>query len=238
MTGQEASANPFEFWKDMAQKWSEGIGQSNFGGGPFAAGSQFTTPPMFNPFQQFQNANPFQANNQAYNPAQVWMQLCQQSMKIWSEFGAQAGAGGPTEETFRAAEKQWMQQLEQAAEALSQSMATEACSSMIGKFIEQGLAWQEKFAAQVNPQIDAAHRALNLPSRDQMDRMFERVIGIEERLDDLDDARQALKRLEQRLDEIEQLGREVLNKVSVTRSNPRRRTRTGPAEAEAEPQVS
>ena len=71
-------------------------------------------------------------------------------------------------------------------EPLSQSMATEACASMIGKFIEQGLAWQEKFAAQVNPQMDAAYRGLNLPSRDQMDRMFERVIGIEERLDDLE----------------------------------------------------
>ncbi len=236
MTGQEASANPFEFWKDMAQKWSEGFGQANFGGGPFAA------PSNFNPFQQFQNPNPFQAHNQAqnqgYNPAQVWLQICQQSMKFWSEFGAQAGAGGPTEETFRAAEKQWMQQLEQAAEAMSQSMATEASSSMLGKFIEQGLAWQEKFAAQVNPQIDAAYRAYNLPSRDQMDRMFERVIGIEERLDDLDEARQALKRLEQRLDEMEQLLREVLNKVSGTRSSPRRKTRTGPAEAEGEPQVS
>ncbi len=236
MTGQEASANPFEFWKDMAQKWSEGFGQANFGSGPFAAPS--AGPSMFNPFQQFQNPNPFPGFSPAYNPAQVWLQLCQQSMKSWPEFGAQAGAGGPTEETFRAAEKQWMQQLEQAAEAMSQSMATEACSSMLGKFIEQGLVWQEKFAAQVNPQIDAAYRAFNLPSRDQMDRMFERVIGIEERLDDLDEARQALKRLEQRLDEMEQLVREVLNKVSGTRSSPRRRTRTGPAEAEGEPQVS
>ena len=236
MTGQEASANPFEFWKDMAQKWSEGFGQANFGSGPFAAPS--AGPSVFNPFQQFQNPNPFQASNQAYNPAQVWLQICQQSMKFWSEFGAQAGAAAPTEETFRAAEKQWMQQLEQAAEAMSQSMATEACSSMLGKFIEQGLVWQEKFAAQVNPQIDAAYRAFNLPSRDQMDRMFERVIGIEERLDDLDEARQALKRLEQRLDEMEQLVREVLNKVSGTRSSPRRKARAGPAEAEGEPQVS
>ncbi len=90
MTGQEASANPFEFWKDMAQKWSEGFGQANFGSGPFAAPS--AGPSMFNPFQQFQNPNPFQA----YNPAQVWLQICQQSMKFWSEFGTQAGAGGPT----------------------------------------------------------------------------------------------------------------------------------------------
>ncbi len=77
-----------------------------------------------------------------------------------------------------------------------------------------------------------------MPSRDQIDRMFERVIGIEERLDDLDEARQALKRMDQRLDEMEQLGREVLNKVSGTRSSSRRRTRTGSGEAEGEPQVS
>jgi hypothetical protein len=41
-----------------------------------------------------------------------------------------------------------------------------------------------------------ALRALNLPSREQIDRLFERIIGIEERLDDLeDDTRQILRRL-------------------------------------------
>ena len=41
-----------------------------------------------------------------------------------------------------------------------------------------------------------ALRALNLPSREQIDRLFERIIGIEERLDDLEDnTRQILRRL-------------------------------------------
>ena len=44
-----------------------------------------------------------------------------------------------------------------------------------------------------------ALRALNLPSREQIDRLFERVIGIEERLDDLEDnTRQILRRLREK----------------------------------------
>jgi hypothetical protein len=58
------------------------------------------------------------------------------------------------------------------------------------------LAWQDKAAKAANPQIDMALRALNLPSREQIDRLFERIIGIEERLDDLEDnTRQILRRL-------------------------------------------
>jgi hypothetical protein len=54
-------------------------------------------------------------------------------------------------------------------------------------------------AKAANPQIDMALRALNLPSREQIDRLFERVIGIEERLDDLEDnTRQILRRLRDR----------------------------------------
>jgi hypothetical protein len=58
------------------------------------------------------------------------------------------------------------------------------------------LAWQDRAAKAANPQIDMALRALNLPSREQIDRLFERIIGIEERLDDLEDnTRQILRRL-------------------------------------------
>jgi len=39
-------------------------------------------------------------------------------------------------------------------------------------------------------------RAMNLPSRSQIDRLFERVVGIEERLDDLEsDSRQIRRSL-------------------------------------------
>ena len=58
------------------------------------------------------------------------------------------------------------------------------------------MAWQDRAAKAANPQIDMALRALNLPSREQIDRLFERIIGIEERLDDLEDnTRQILRRL-------------------------------------------
>ena len=75
-------------------------------------------------------------------------------------------------------------------------MGTDAFSNMQSKFFEQALAWQDRAAKAANPQIDMALRALNLPSREQIDRLFERIIGIEERLDDLEDnTRQILRRL-------------------------------------------
>jgi len=78
-------------------------------------------------------------------------------------------------------------------------MGTDAFSNMQSKFFEQTLAWQDRAAKAANPQIDMALRALNLPSREQIDRLFERIIGIEERLDDLEDnTRQILRRLRDR----------------------------------------
>jgi hypothetical protein len=78
-------------------------------------------------------------------------------------------------------------------------MGTEAFSTMQSKFFEQNLTWQDKLAKAANPQIDMALRALNLPSREQIDRLFERVIGLEERLDDVeDDLRQILRRLREK----------------------------------------
>ena len=89
-----------------------------------------------------------------------------------------------------------MEQLEALAQGFSNVMGTEAFSAMQSKFFEQNLAWQDKAAKMINPQTDAALQALNLPSRNQIDRLMERVIGIEERLDDLEaDTRQILRQL-------------------------------------------
>jgi hypothetical protein len=67
---------------------------------------------------------------------------------------------------------------------------------MVSKFFQEQLAWQDKTAKAANPQIDGALRAMNLPSRSQIDRLFERVVGIEERLDDLEsDSRQIRRSL-------------------------------------------
>ena len=198
MTSQNTTTNPFEFWKDMSQKWTDAWTQSSGASGPFAP------PDMFGSFQSF---NPFPSAN----PYQMWQEILQQYFNTWSDFWAKNLSGSPSPEVFQAAQKQWMEQLEQIAVSMSKSMGTEAFTSMLGKTVEQTLTWQGKFAEAMNPQIDAALRAFNLPSRSQMNRLFDRVIGIEERLDDL-----------------EETNREILRKL-----NTNRRASTTRAKAEA-----
>jgi hypothetical protein len=73
-------------------------------------------------------------------------------------------------------------------------MGTDAFAAMQSKFFEQQMVWQEQATKMVQPQTDAALRALNLPSRSQMDRLFERLVCIEERLDDLETDTRLIRR--------------------------------------------
>ena len=126
------------------------------------------------------------------DPAQQW----QQFLQMWSEFWTKTFAQTPSPDLFQNAQKLWSEQLETLAQGFAHVMGTEAFSSLQSKFFEQNLAWQEKLAKAANPQIDMALRTLNLPSREQIDRLFERLINIEARLDDLEDeTRQILRHL-------------------------------------------
>jgi flagellar motility protein MotE (MotC chaperone) len=73
------------------------------------------------------------------------------------------------------------------ARTFAETMGSDAFSSMLGKSLEQSLTMQQRFSKEMKPQLDDALQAFNLPSRSQMDRLFERVIGLEERLDDLEE---------------------------------------------------
>lgn len=191
MTSQNTGANPFEIWKDMFQKSSEAWSQ--------AAGSagNFSPPPGFNSFQGF---NPFPSSN----PQQIW----QQYFNSWSDFWTKNQAGSADPEVFQAAQKQWTEQLESMARTFAEAMGSEAFSSMLGKSLEQSLTWQERYSKEMKPQLDAALQAFNIPSRSQMDRLFERIIGLEERLDDLEDN-----------------GRKILNELGNTKKGSTTRTR-------------
>ena len=129
------------------------------------------------------------------DPAQAWRQF----LGLWSDFWSKTFTQTTSPDVFQAAQKMWSEQLETLAQGFANVMGTEAFSTMQSKAFEQSLAWQDKMAKAANPQIDMALRALNLPSREQIDRLFERIIGIEERLDDLEDnTRQILRRLRER----------------------------------------
>ena len=183
MTTESTAANPFEYWKEMTQNWTEAW-TKNVGSWP-----NFDTANMFNQFQSF---SPFQPSD----PYQVWQQVLKQYFDSWSEFWTKNLSGAASPDVFKDAQRKWMEQLETLANSFSEAMSTEAYSSMLGKTIEQGLTAQDKFYQAVNPQTDAALKAFNLPSRSQMDRLFERVIGMEERLEELEEEnRQLLEQL-------------------------------------------
>jgi len=124
------------------------------------------------------------------DPSDAWKQF----FGMWTDFWMKAMTQSP--DTFQNAQKLWMEQLDTTSKGLENVMGTEAYGSMVSKFFQEQLAWQDKTAKAANPQIDGALRAMNLPSRSQIDRLFERVVGIEERLDDLEsDSRQIRRSL-------------------------------------------
>lgn len=119
------------------------------------------------------------------DPSEAWKQF----FGMWTHFWTKAMTQSP--DTFQEAQKLWMEQLDTTSKGLENVMGTDAYGSMMSKFFQEQLAWQDKTAKAANPQIDGALRAMNLPSRNQIDRLFERLIGIEERLDDMElDSRQ------------------------------------------------
>ncbi len=207
MTTQDSSANPFEYWRDMFQRsieaWTQAASSAPggaswppfFGAAPGAGTPGFNMPgfgqmpgfgaaPGFNPFSQF--ASQFFTND----IQQVW----QQFYNSWAEQAQQAassGASGP--ETFLNAQKQWTEQLESMAKMFAEVMGTEAFASMLGRSMMHTLIWQQKAAGQSEPQQDDVLKALNMPSRGQIDRMFERIIGMEDRIDDLEDENRKLR---------------------------------------------
>jgi len=129
---------------------------------------------------------------QPSDPAQLWRQF----LTMWSEFWVKSFAQPASPDLFQTAQKMWSEQLEALTQGCANMMGTEAFAAMQSKFLEQSLSWQDKLAKAVNPQLDMALRTLNLPSREQIERLFERVTGIEERLDDIEaDVRQILRRV-------------------------------------------
>ncbi len=179
MTNQNTFPNPFDLWKDMLQKSTEAWSQA---AGPTGG---FTPPSGFGPFQGF---NTFPSND----PQQMW----QQFFSSWSDQWTKNQGGSPGPDVSKEAQKQWTEQLESMARTFAESMGTEAFSNMLGKSLEQSLTLQQRFSKEMKPHLDDALQTFNIPSRSQMDRLFERVIGLEERLDDLEEnSRKIMKEL-------------------------------------------
>lgn len=205
MTTQENAANPFEYWREIFQKSTEAWAQAaaNSPGNPFSPPFFGAAPggamPGFAGFGQMPGFNampPFSAPFGQFTPPFTGdlQQMWQQFFSAWAEQAQQAMTSGtPGPEALLNAQKQWADQLEAMAKTFAEVMGTEAFAGMLGRYMEQSLVWQQRMAKQSEPQLDAMLRAFNMPSRSQIDRMFERVIGLEERIDDLEDENRKLR---------------------------------------------
>ena len=187
------AAAAFDAWQEMfrksAEAWAQaapgfpgftspGPGATSFGGWPFTAPpfgmGGGPMPGMGAPFQGFN----------AEGLTRMWQQLYQ----MWAEQARQMMANPSFPQSLSEAERQWAQGLESLASSFAKSMSTEEFSQALGKYMEQALVWQGKLARESNPQMDAALRAWNMPSRAQIDRLFERVIGLEGQIESQSDA--------------------------------------------------
>ena len=205
MTTQNSGANPFDYWREMFQKSTEAWAEAaaNPAGGfwpPFAGATPGAGMPGFPPgfmpgFSGTPGSNPFSQFAPPFFNADV-QQMWQQFYNTWAEQAQQAMASGtPGPEALLNAQKQWSEQLEAMAKTFAEVMGTENFASMLGRYMEQSLVWQNRMANASEPQQDAMLKAMNIPSRGQVDRLFERVIGLEDRIDDLEDENRKLRGL-------------------------------------------
>ena len=203
MTTQENAANPFEYWREMFQKSTEAWAQAAsgspgnplwppfFGAAPGGAAPGFGQMPGFNTAS---GANPFGQFTPPFAVGDL-QQMWQQFFNTWAEQARQAmAAGGSGPEALLNAQRQWTEQLEGMAKMFAEVMGTEAFANLLGRYMEQSLVAQQRAASAAEPQMDALLKSFNMPSRSQIDRMFERVIGLEDRIDDLEDENRRMRR--------------------------------------------
>ena len=203
MTTQENASNAFEIWREMFQKSTEAWAQAAAGTptnpffSPFTGAAPGGSMPGFGQMPGFNNMPGFNPQGQfpPFFPFNDLQQVWQQFYSSWSEkFQQPMSAGTPGPEVILNAQKQWSEQLEAMAKVFAEVMGTESFASLLGRYMEQSLVLQERMVNASEPQMDSMLRAYHLPSRGQIDRMFERVIGLEDRIDDLEDENRKLRR--------------------------------------------
>lgn len=194
MTSAQNTANPFEAWQEMFRKSTEMWQQAASGSpNPFWPPNNGAMPGMGMPGAGMPGIGGMPGFTPPFgggDPTAMWQQFFNQWLQQWSRLMA----ASPSAQTLSDVQKQWNEQLEAMAKSFADTMSTEDFAKALGKYMEQGLHAQERIADAMNPQIDAMLRTYNLPSRSQMNRLFVHVLGIEERLDDLEEEIRKLRK--------------------------------------------
>ncbi len=131
----------------------------------------------------------------ALDPAAFWRPVLDQGLQTWARLMAQ------TPMTPELA-GQWKQFLDQWIEAwsrmLGQVMNTDQFAQLLGKTLDQQLAWQAPIKKASEQAIDAALTTLNLASRTQLTNVAKQIVELEERIERVEDGIAAImKKLEE-----------------------------------------
>lgn len=239
MTNQASDSNPFAVWQEWLEKsgefWSKlprdaaaadpyQMWRNLFGGWTDAWIKFLTQAPSPELFQRGQNLWSEQIEAwtkgfaqamgaEAVDPSQMWRHLFGAWSDAWIRFLTQA----PSPDLFERGRKLWIEQMEAWTKILAQVMGSEAYAAFLAQTTGQRLAWLENMQETIYPQVDAALRMFNLPSRSQINRLLEAIADVERRLDDLAEQNQSI---------LKELGGRAEGNIAGTRT--RRRRAAGP----------
>jgi hypothetical protein len=128
--------------------------------------------------------------NQSLDPLEMWRSM----FGSWSDAWIRALAQMPTTEASASAQQLWAKQLETWTNSIAETMSSPDFAQSVAQSTEQMLAWQENFQTTAHPQLDAALRLFNLPSRTQVGRLFEELADLRSQLDALSEQNRMILR--------------------------------------------
>ena len=127
----------------------------------------------------------------APDPSAFWRPVLDQGVQTWAKLFAQTPA---TPELLA----QWKQFLDQWIEAwskvLGQTMGTEQFAKLMGQSLDQFLVAHGPVKKAADQHVEQALQALSLPSRSQVTAVAKQIVDLEERLERLEDAVNAVLR--------------------------------------------
>jgi len=129
------------------------------------------------------------------DPMAFWRPMVEQ----WVQASARAFAQTPMTPDVMT---QWKQFLDQSIDAwsrsLGQAMNTEAFAQMLGRYLDQWLVASAPMKKATDQAIDQALQTLNLASRSQLTAVARQIVELEERVERIEDAVNAVLRAVQR----------------------------------------
>jgi len=129
------------------------------------------------------------------DPMAFWRPMVEQ----WVQASARAFAQTPMTPDVMT---QWKQFLDQSIDAwsrsLGQAMNTEAFAQMLGRYLDQWLVASAPLKKATDQAIDQALQTLNLASRSQLTAVARQIVELEERVERIEDAVNAVLRAVQR----------------------------------------